>query len=75
MKCLKFAQICPKQTLEYTIFVNIKKGQKPFNFWQTVSKRSNGNPGCYVSFNVKIGFAFAIKSLIIKLNSKLPENE
>jgi len=25
---LKFAQICPKQALKYTIFVNIKKGQK-----------------------------------------------
>jgi len=44
---LKFAQICPKQTLKYTIFDNIKKrpknGQmaKPFYFWQTVSKRPN----------------------------------
>jgi len=42
---VKFAQICPKQALNYTIFVNIKKrpknGQmaKPFYFWQTVSKR------------------------------------
>jgi len=43
---LKLAQICPKQALNYTIFVNIqkrpKKGQmaKPFSFWQTVSKKA-----------------------------------
>jgi hypothetical protein len=28
MKCLKFAQICPKQALNYTIYVNIKKAKK-----------------------------------------------
>jgi len=44
---LKFVQICSKQALKYTIFVNIKKrpknGQmaKPFYFWKTVSKRPN----------------------------------
>jgi hypothetical protein len=46
-------EICPdlsKKALKHTIFVNIKKrpknGQmaKPFYFWQTVSKRPNGNP-------------------------------
>jgi len=51
IKCLEFAQICPKHTLKYTIFDNIKKGQKngqmakQFYFWQTVSKRPDGNPG------------------------------
>jgi len=25
---LKLAQICPKQALKYTLFVNIQKGQK-----------------------------------------------
>jgi hypothetical protein len=50
MKCLKFAQICPKQTLKYTIFVNIQKrpknGQmaKLFDFWQTVSKKAKWQP-------------------------------
>jgi len=48
---LKFAQICSKQALKYTLFVYIQKrpknGQmtKPLYFWQTVSKRPNGNPG------------------------------
>ncbi len=43
---LEFAQICSKQALKYTIFVNIQKrpknGQmaKPFYFWQTVSKKA-----------------------------------
>jgi len=49
---LKFAQICPKQALNYTIFVNIQKGQKgqkrpkngqiakPFYLWQTLSKKA-----------------------------------
>jgi len=47
---LKFAQICPKQALKYTIFVNIQKrpkiGQmaKPFYFWQTVSKKAKWQP-------------------------------
>jgi len=44
---LKFAQICPKQTLKYTIFANIQKGPKngqmakPFYLRQTVSKKAN----------------------------------
>jgi hypothetical protein len=43
---MKFGHICPKQSLKYTIFVNIQKrpksGQmaKPFYFWQTVSKKA-----------------------------------
>jgi len=47
---LRFAQICPKQALKNTIFVNIKKrpknGQvaKPFYFWQTVSKKAKWQP-------------------------------
>jgi hypothetical protein len=47
---MKFAQIWQKQTLKYTIFVNIKKktkkGQmtKPFYFWQTVSKKAQCQP-------------------------------
>jgi hypothetical protein len=51
---LKFAQICSKQALKYTIFVNIQKrpknGQmaKPFYFWQTVSKKAKfGRFGLY----------------------------
>jgi len=58
---LKFAQICPKHTLKYTIFVNIKKGQKMAKWPNHISsgkqfqkgqswqiwpfKRTNGNPG------------------------------
>jgi len=47
---LKFAQICLKQTLKYTILVNIQKrpknGQmaKPFYFRQTVSKKAKWQP-------------------------------
>ena len=47
---ISFAQIFPKQALKGTIFYNLQKrpknGQmaKPFYFWQTVSKRPNGNP-------------------------------
>ncbi len=43
-KCLKFAQVCPKQTLKYTIFVNIKKMAKPLYFCKQFQKRPNGNP-------------------------------
>jgi hypothetical protein len=42
-KCMKFAHICPKRALKYTIFVNIQKRPKmakPFYFWQTVSKKA-----------------------------------
>ncbi len=50
LKNLRFAQICPKQALKYTIFVNIQKrpknGQmaKPFYFWQMVSKKAKWQP-------------------------------
>jgi len=50
MKCLKFAQICPKQSLKYTIFVNIQKRPKmaklPNHFisGKQFQKRPNGNP-------------------------------
>ena len=46
-----FAQILSKQALKDTIFFNFQKSPKNgqmaklFNFWQTVSKRPNGNPG------------------------------
>ncbi len=47
---MKFAQICPKQTLKYTYFVNIPKRPKngqmaePFFFWQTVFKKAKWQP-------------------------------
>jgi len=47
---LKFAQICSKRTLKYTIFVNIQKRPKndqmakPFYFWKTVSKKAKWQP-------------------------------
>jgi hypothetical protein len=50
LKCLKFAQICPKHTLKYTIFVNIIKrpqnGQmaKHFISGKQFQKRPKGNP-------------------------------
>jgi len=46
IKYTKFAQICSKHALKYTIFDNIlkrpKNGKmaKPFYFWQTVSKKA-----------------------------------
>jgi len=55
---LKFAQICPKQALKYTLFVNIQKrpknGQmaKPFYFWQTVSKKAKWQPWFIASYFV-----------------------
>jgi len=42
-----FSQICKKQALKYTIFINIQKGQKmakTFYFWQTVSKKGHQHP-------------------------------
>ncbi len=49
-KCLKFAQICSKHALKYSIFVNIKKGQKMAKWsnhfipGKQFQKSPNGNP-------------------------------
>jgi len=43
---LKFAQICSKQALKYTIFVNIQKRPKTHIIsGKQFQKRPNGNPG------------------------------
>jgi len=53
IKCLKFAQICSKHALKYTIFVNIKKWPKmakwPNHFisGKQFQKRPNGNPDLF----------------------------
>ena len=62
LNILDFVQICPKRVSKCTIFFIFQKdffkiffkrsqknGQsaKPFYFWQTVSKRPNGNPVFY----------------------------
>ncbi len=52
---MKFAHICPKQALKYTIFVNIQKRQKKMAKWpnhfisgKRFQKRPNGNPDASV---------------------------
>jgi hypothetical protein len=57
-KGLKFAHICSKHALKYTIFINIKKGQKmakwPSHFisGKQFQKRPNGNPDRISLFTV-----------------------
>jgi len=51
-----FAQISPKEALKYTSFYNSQKRPKNdqmakiFYFWQTVSKRPNGNHEWHCSY-------------------------
>jgi hypothetical protein len=76
---LKFAHICPKQALKYTIFVNIQKRPKngqmaEHYFWQTVSKRPNGNPGTNVLFNkVSTHHVTKLMQFVTKLEPKEPD--
>jgi len=50
---LKFAQICPKQALKYTVFVNIQKRPKMakwlnhFYSGKQFQKRPNGKPSSF----------------------------
>jgi len=41
MKCLKFAQICSKHALKYTIFINIQKRPNHFISGKLFQKRQN----------------------------------